>query len=158
MLKDKGATAKTEAMLKALEGCNQEKLREWLARGDGHTVYLESFFLEDIGLPKCVVGPLAKRHDSNPDNPKEVIFNDRGEPLLFVMGVYGLYLLRTIGDALGVVSTCMGRGWEAREIGGAILTILDEVNPLPQPAEKKTKPKRKPLTLKPRAPRPPLES
>lgn len=87
---------------------------------DGHTIF-NAATLQNEGLPEAIVVLTCKTIKSSRTNAKEIVFNDRGEPLLQVRGIYGLDLLRFLARARGVkYEPKMGRGFEARSIQRAL--------------------------------------
>jgi hypothetical protein len=82
---------------------------------DGHNI-IDPEALIEAGLDEGLVRGLSQHHYSD-GTPKGTLFNERGEPLLFVSGVYGLSLLSDIGSALKLeYPDVLGRGYQARAI------------------------------------------
>ena len=86
---------------------------------DGHTIFAPAAFT-NVGAPPAIVAQHTQCYESDLSNPKETIFVD-GEPVNQCLGVYGLPLIETICDDLGVeYEMKMGRGFQAAACREAI--------------------------------------
>lgn len=91
---------------------------------DGHTVFKPSAFT-DLGVPKELVDKYTTEHVSDTRDYKQTMFDDRGEVIPSVEGVYGLDVLEAINRDLGLPSsTTMGRGFRARQLINQIANHL----------------------------------
>lgn len=87
---------------------------------DGHGIF-DPAWLQKQGMPADVVDAYTTIQKSDMSHPKGMIFDEKGNVLASLKGVYGLDLLYGIADALDVKYTsCIGRGFQARAIQGAL--------------------------------------
>jgi hypothetical protein len=87
---------------------------------DGHTIYKPEAFT-NVGAPPAIVAQHVQCYESNPSDAKETIFDADGRALNQVLGVYGLPLIETICDDLGIeYADKMGRGFQAAACRDAI--------------------------------------
>lgn len=116
-------------MHEILKNVDMEKFREYCNEGDGHTIFVDTYFRE-MGFADEVVDKFVEVIKSNTDNHKETLFNPKGEVIPELKGVYGLRFLSSIARTLGAdtksADSKLGRGFAAREYGAAILKWLNE--------------------------------
>lgn len=80
---------------------------------DGHTIYDPSKFT-DAGLDPAIVEAYTENMASG--QGKEAIFDNDGNPVKSMKGVYGLNLLEFIASSFDVTSWKMGRGSRAHHL------------------------------------------
>ena len=86
---------------------------------DGHTI-LNPQALIDAGLPTRIAASVTTTYRSDRSSPKTTIFV-AGQPVDESRGIYGLDLLHTLAEALGVTfRACYGRGSQAAAIREAL--------------------------------------
>lgn len=86
---------------------------------DGHTIFSPEAFTR-VGAPPAIVAQHTECYESNLSDPKSTIFVD-GKPVNQCLGVYGLPLIETICEDLGVeYAMKMGRGFQASACRDAI--------------------------------------
>jgi len=97
----------------------------------GHAIKAKEYYIDTLGLPTEFVERFVHTHYSSKDNPKGMIFNDRGEVLAFLEGVYNLEILRRLAFIINPKSkyyhdglNSLGRGSEARLYHKAITNKL----------------------------------
>ena len=97
----------------------------------GHAIKDPEYYTDTLGLPKEFVERFIQKHYSSKDDPKGMIFNDRGEVLAFLEGVYNLQILRHLASIINPKSpyyrdglNSLGRGSEARNYHKAITNKL----------------------------------
>lgn len=117
-----------EALLKALKGKNREALLEDIGTFGGHDIICPDDLVKS-GWPEEFVQCFVRVHESDFNDPKSTIFSEKG-PMDEMVGVYELEFIRGIGRAVGAdmreAMSKMGRGFQARLIGEAILKKLKE--------------------------------
>jgi hypothetical protein len=98
----------------------------------GHAIEPKDYYVNDLGLPEGYVDEFVTRHHSSKDNPKGMIFNEAGERLEYLDGVYNLQILKHMAWMLNPDSedyedglNSLGRGFEARHYHNAIAKALD---------------------------------
>jgi hypothetical protein len=103
-----------------------ERTREALSKGkvlgDGHTIFLPSFYSPFFSEDELREAGLVMTYASDYSSPKSTIFDDKGTPLEELTGVYNLTFLEWLAEALDVTDyrICMGRGSQAQAIVEAI--------------------------------------
>ena len=97
----------------------------------GHAIEDKDYYVNDLGLPEAYVDEFVTRHHSSKDNPKGMIFNEAGERLEYLDGVYNLQILKHMAWMLNPKSedyedglNSLGRGSEARHYHSAIAKAL----------------------------------
>lgn len=87
-----------------------------LIDGDGHTIFKRDI-LEEAGWPKPLIDKMCKVYKSDTGEPKGTIFNNEGQPLIMLEGVYGLDVLQFIARMFEIkYPPCFGRGFQARAL------------------------------------------
>ena len=97
----------------------------------GHAINNTEYYTRTLGLPRDFVERFVQLHYSSKVNPKGMIFNDRGEVLQFLEGVYNLQILRHLASIINPKRpyyrdglNSLGRGSEARNYHKAITNKL----------------------------------
>lgn len=91
---------------------------------DGHTIFRPDAFTS-IGVPKELIDSYTKKYESNKESYKETIFDDQGNALEDVEGVYGLNVIEAINRDLGLPgSDKLGRGFRAQQCREQIIAHL----------------------------------
>lgn len=102
--------------------------------GDGHGIFSIGKLVESHPQVAPLAGwlkQLERKHKSSGTDPKGVIFNDRGEPLLFLIGVGTLEAHHALARELKVsYLEAYGRGTEARRIQSAVIEKINQIMPL----------------------------
>jgi len=89
--------------------------------GDGHTIFPPEAFTKKK-IPREVIESEIRFYKSDISDPKSTIFNNQGQALLGLDGIYGLSLLKHIASAFDVeYEGKMGRGWEARSVTESLI-------------------------------------
>jgi len=93
----------------------------------GHAIEDKAYYVDELGLPEEYVEQFVHRHHSSKDNPKGMIFNEAGERLEYLDGVYNLQILKHMAWMLNRNSkdyedglSSLGRGFEAKHYHNAI--------------------------------------
>jgi len=82
---------------------------------DGHTLFKVEAFT-DLGVPQELIDRYAHEHESNTSDYKSTIFDDSGNVIPKIVGVYGLEVIESLTRDLGLPgSGKMGRGFRAQE-------------------------------------------
>lgn len=95
------------AIANLIKGMDRKVLLESISDLDGHSLYKPQKFSK---LPPEVVEAFTETIESDTSDPKTTIFNDRGEALAYVHGIYGLRLVEFIAQTFGITSWKLGRG------------------------------------------------
>ncbi len=85
-----------------------------ITANDGHTIFKPSAFLE-AGVDPALIERYSRKYESDTSDHKSTIFGEDGQPIVEVVGVYGLSILSGLVYNLGL--TCesyMGRGFQAQ--------------------------------------------
>ena len=83
-----------------------------IVNGDGHTIFKVEAFDK---LPSNVIEQFSETLESSKTHPKGMIFDDNGNVIPSVFGIYGLPLIENIGRSLGLEwEQKMGRGFACR--------------------------------------------
>lgn len=86
---------------------------------DGHTILAPDELIQ-AGLPYLLVAQFTERHESG-DHYKEQLTGSNGESVTHLDGVYGLDLLKSLADNLGIKYVRkLGRGTQASAIQQAL--------------------------------------
>lgn len=90
--------------------------------GDGHTIYLPSFYAPHFSEAELRKAKLIHTHKSDTSDHKSTIFGKDGNPIEKLEGVYNLNFLYWLCGALGVNShnDYNGRGSQAQELARRI--------------------------------------
>jgi hypothetical protein len=87
---------------------------------DGHTIFKPEAFTE-AGAPPAIIAQHTECYESDLSDPKATIFGPDGAPMNQLLGVYGLPLIETICDDLGIdYEVKLGRGFQAAVCRSAI--------------------------------------
>lgn len=99
--------------------------------GDGHGIFRIDAIVEEHPEIEAIamwLKQLERKHKSD-GTPKGTLFNDRGEPLLFLIGVGCLDVHHALAREMRVTfMEAYGRGTEARRIQTAVLARLQEMD------------------------------
>ncbi len=97
---------------------------------DGHSIFAPKALL-DVGVPQELVERYTQIFESNFNDPKQTIFDNKtGEPVKAMEGVYGLpVLLDMVTDFKLQCEHKFGRGFQARVYQEALHKHLDK-NPV----------------------------
>lgn len=107
------------AIYNLVRACTADVILRAAALCDGHSILHPQAFLE-AGLPPEVVKHLTWTHRSDTRDPKATISRD-GQVVDKVEGVYGLYLLEFLAEALHVpYERKLGRGSQAVAVREAL--------------------------------------
>jgi len=88
--------------------------------GDGHTIFKPEAFLK-AGTPSAVVDEMCETIKSDTSDPRSTIFDNDGNVMAKLRGVYGLRFLSRIARSFNIDSPgCLGRGFQARALTKAI--------------------------------------
>lgn len=104
----------------------KEKTRQALSDGkivdDGHTIFRPDFYEPHFSLDELRQAGLVERYESDFSSGKTTIYDNDGNPMDYVYGVYNLTFLYWLAKKLGVTGyrECFGRGSQARAIVEAI--------------------------------------
>ena len=82
---------------------------------DGHTIFLNKHF-EDLKLPDELINAMSRRQWSNYQSPKSTFYNNSGQQVDFIEGIYGAHVLEVICETFKIkYEDKMGRGSQAYE-------------------------------------------
>ncbi len=87
---------------------------------DGHTIYDAKKFT-DAGLDASVVEAFVENMDSG--QGKEAIFDNAGNPVHSMKGVYGLRVVEFIASCFDVTTWKMGRGSRAQHLQEQLMVL-----------------------------------
>ena len=86
----------------------------------GHGILSASFYINTVGLPEEYVLGHAHKHYSNYNNPKEILYDNNGNVVDYLYGIYNLDILQSIckmigwhKDKLNLFYSLWGRGSKA---------------------------------------------
>ncbi len=96
----------------------KDALADGTVTGDGHTIFLSTFYAPHFSEDELRVAGLIQTLKSDFSDPKSTIFDTDGNPVETMEGVYNLSFLYWLCGALGVDShnDYNGRGSQAQEL------------------------------------------
>jgi hypothetical protein len=95
---------------------------------DGHTIFKVSAFT-DLGVPQELIDVYASEHESDMTDYKSTIFDNHGQIIPKMMGVYGLDVIESINREFGLPApTKFGRGFRASQCRDQIKSYFGQIS------------------------------
>ena len=104
----------------------KDALADGTITGDGHTIFRPEFYAPHFTEDELRTAQLIQTLESDFSNPKSTIFDNDGNPVEKMDGVYNLNFLYWVAGINGVsnIRECFGRGSQAQAIVEAIQEAL----------------------------------